>query len=275
MTTKVSIILPTHNGSKTIEKSIRSVIAQSFQDWELLIIDDGSTDNIKSILAPFTKEESRIFYARNEFNLGIQKSLNLGLNLAKGEYIARIDDDDEWTDEDKLRKQVEFLDSNQDHVLVGTCANVIDERGVKISEYVLPEGDEEIRNKLLYKNCFIHSSVVYRRDQTLSLGGYDEGEETKHVEDYHLWLLLGQKGRLANLGDRMINFRRSSSSISSKNKLHQLKKDLFLIKMFKGLYPNYRKSLFLRIIIVIFYRIFDSIVPDKFKNFLIRKYKSF
>lgn len=274
MTTKVSIILPTYNGSKTIEKSIRSVIAQSFQDWELLIIDDGSTDNIKSILAPFTKEESRILYVRNEFNQGIQKSLNLGLNLAKGEYIARIDDDDEWINKDKLKKQVEFLDSNKDYVLIGTGAVAVLETGDAINGYWMPNSDEQIRSEILFKNCFIHSTVMFRKEVALELGGYDENEDFKHIEDYHLWLLMGLKGKMMNLYDLMINFRISSNSISNLNKKDQLLKNIALIKLFKGLYPNYRKAWIARKILVIFYKFFTRL-SDKIKISLISKYKSF
>lgn len=274
MNKKVSIILPTHNGAKTIEKSIRSVINQSFTDWELLIIDDGSTDNVKSILIPFIKEESRISYIKNESNLGIQKSLNLALSFAKGEYVARIDDDDEWIDKDKLKKQIDFLDSNQDYILIGTGAHVVNETGDVVCEYWMPEKDEEIRKKILFKNCFIHSSVVFRKEAVLDVGGYDESESNKHVEDYHLWLLLGQKGKIKNFNDLMINFKVSPGSISSNNKLDQLKKDISLIKLYRDLYPNYKKALFFRYLIVFFYKIF-SILPSSFQDLLIRKYKSF
>lgn len=274
MNTRVSIILPTYNGAKTIEKAIKSVISQSFKDWELLIIDDGSTDNLKSILIPFIKEENRISYIRNESNLGIQKSLNLGLNFAKGEYIARIDDDDEWINKNKLQKQIEFLDLNQDYVLVGTGAQVVAETGEKVCEYLMPEKDEEIRKKILFKNCFIHSSVIFRKEKVLDLGGYDESESFRHIEDYHLWLLLGQKGKMLNFCDLMINFKIGFYSISSKNKLDQLKKNISLIKLYKKMYPNYRKAIFSRRVIVFFYKFFD-ILPNKTKLFLIGKYKSF
>ena len=274
MSVKVSIILPTYNGAKNIEKAIRSVIDQSFKDWELLIIDDGSTDNIKTVLIPFIKEESRILYIKNESNLGIQKSLNLGLSFAKGEYIARIDDDDEWIDKDKLKKQVEFLDLNPDYVLVGTGTIAVVETGEKVCEYRLPEKDENIRKEILFKNCFIHSSVMFRKEIVLDVGGYDENESFKHIEDYHLWLLLGQKGKMANLPDLMVNFMIGNHGISSNNKLDQLKKDIRLIRLYKSLYPNYWIALFSRKIFVLLFRIFNAL-PNKFKLSLIGRYKSF
>lgn len=235
----ISIILPTYNGAHRIEESIRSVINQSYTNWELLVIDDGSKDNTKSIISSFIESDSRIKYILNEVNLGIQKTLNKGIKEAKGEYIARIDDDDLWCDIDKLKNQVEFLEQNKNHVLVGTGVIVIDESGKELFRYLLPESNKDIRSNLLGKNCFVHSSVLFRKNSALEFGGYDESHNTRHLEDYDLWLKLGTIGKLHNLPLYSVRFTLRKGSLSSVNKLEQFKKSLKIIKGFRNSYPNY------------------------------------
>jgi glycosyltransferase involved in cell wall biosynthesis len=249
----VSIILPTYNGEKYIKRAIESIIAQSFSRWELLVIDDGSVDNTKDIIVEYSSKDNRIIYLKNEVNLGIQKTLNKGLREAKGEYIARIDDDDEWIDTDKLKKQVEFLNNNPDHVLVGTGVIVIDESGLELFRYLLPEKDKNIKKKILGKNCFVHSSVMFRKDLALSLGGYSEDTAVKHIEDYDLWLKLGTVGKLANLSIYAVKFTLRGGSISSVNKIEQFKKNINLANKYKNKYPNYFGALFRSYIRIVVY----------------------
>ena len=225
-TLKVSIILPTYNGSRFIQRSIESILLQSFADFELLVIDDGSTDSTAEIIQEATRSDSRIVYLKNEKNLGIQKTLNKGLRAAKNEYIARIDDDDLWVDEDKLKKQVEFLDTHPDYVLVGTGVIIQNEEGAELFSFLNPQTDEEIRKKILGKNCFTHSSVMFRKSAAIKFGGYDESQETRHIEDYDLWLKLGTIGKIANLPCYSVRFTLRPGNISSKNKIVQFRKDL-------------------------------------------------
>lgn len=226
----VSIILPTYNGATRIAKAIESVIAQTYTDWELLIIDDGSTDDTQAVLPA----DSRIRYVRNETNLGIQKSLNRGLEEAKGTYIARIDDDDMWSDPDKLASQVAFLEAHPDHVLVGTGVIIVDEEGNELQRYVLPGHDQHIRNKILRKNCFVHSSVMFR-----NIGiRYSEDETVRHAEDYELWLRLGQNGKLANLVSYSVRFTVRKNSLTGRNRVVQARRILTLAWKYKSHYPH-------------------------------------
>ncbi len=267
----VSIILPTYNGEKYIKRAIESVLSQTFSNWELLVIDDGSIDNTKSIVRVYN--DKRIIYLKNEVNLGIQKTLNKGIREAKGEYIARIDDDDIWCDKDKLQKQVEFLEMNTDHILVGTGVIVVDEKNKELLRYVVPQSDTEIRSKILGKNCFVHSSVLFSKDAALKFGGYDESQNTRHLEDYDLWLKLGTIGMFHNLPIYAVRFTQREGSLSSLNKKEQFKKNLQLVHKFKNKYPNYLGALirsYARIIIYGF--ILKS--PIKFSlNRLIKFYK--
>jgi len=269
---KISIILPTFNGGKYIKIAIESIMSQSFSEWELLVIDDGSTDNTKDIVTEYINKDERISYIKNEVNLGIQKTLNKGLKESKGEYIARIDDDDEWIDKDKLQKQFEFLGSNPNYILVGTGVIVINEKGDELFRYLLPETDKEIRNKILSKNCFVHSSVLFKKNVSLNFNGYSEEEIVRHIEDYDLWLKLGTIGKFANLPIYAVKFTQREGSISSRNKLNQFNKNIILIKNYKNKYPYYLGSLFFCYIRIYAYFIISNI-PSFLKNKIIKIYK--
>ncbi|MDI6820692.1 MAG: glycosyltransferase family 2 protein [Patescibacteria group bacterium] len=269
---KVSVILPTYNGSYFIARALQSIITQSMRELEIIVIDDGSTDGTAEIVKRFGATDSRVRYFKNERNLGIQKSLNRGLREAAGKYIARIDDDDEWMDKEKLQKQVDFLDRNTDYVLVGTGAVFTDEEGRELFRFVGSKTNLAIRKTMLSKNCFIHSSVLFRRDLVMRFGGYDESEEMKHVEDYNLWLKLGSVGKLANLPIYGVKFRVRKTSLSWKNKKEQFKKDLKLSKQFRKIYPGYIKGILIGYARIFFYNFF-YLLP--FKSFILRLYKLF
>ncbi len=238
VTPRVSIILPVYNGERFIQDAIKSVQAQSYTDWELLIVDDGSSDGTAAVIKAASLQDERIVYCPNEKNLGIQKTLNHGIKEAKGEYIARIDDDDIWVDADKLAKQVAFLDAHPICSVVGTGTIEIDEQGHELFRFLPPENDRAIRRKILQKNCFTHSSVMFRRDVAQSLGGYSESQETLHLEDYDLWLRMGIQGEFHNLPIYGVQFRLRGGSISGKNKIDQFRKARALIKKYGAHYPN-------------------------------------
>lgn len=238
----VSIILPTYNGANRIKNAIESVLVQTYDHWELLVVDDGSSDDTERIVEELAEKNNRIRYIKNEKNLGIQKTLNRGMKEARGEYIARIDDDDSWICKDKLEKQVEFLKNNPGHVLIGTGFITVNENGEEIFRHVNPVSDEEIRRKILNKTCFLHSSVLFSRDSALKCGGYPKSEKSKHIEDYVLWLKLGTLGKFANLPDYCVRFVVREESLSSKNKILQFKRSISTIRDFKKTYPHYIRS---------------------------------
>jgi glycosyltransferase involved in cell wall biosynthesis len=239
----VSIILPTYNGARTIARAIESVIEQSYTAWELLVVEDGSTDGVADIVHAFSARDSRIRYIKNETNLGIQKSLNKGIAEAKGKYIARIDDDDFWTDREKLSLQCELVQNDPSIVLVGTGVTVVDEKGTELFRYLFPETDTAIRRSILYKNCFAHSTVLFSKEVALAAGGYGETKDVRHVEDYDLWLRMGTLGTFFNIPRYAIGFTVHAGSISSKNKSDQLRKNLALIKKHRKEYSGYGRAL--------------------------------
>jgi glycosyltransferase involved in cell wall biosynthesis len=258
-TPKVSILLPTYNGSHFLARAMESVLRQSYADFELLIIDDGSTDHTAKVVSLFSAKDPRVIYLKNEENLGIQKSLNKGLRQTRGEYIARIDDDDEWIDHDKLQAQVEFLNHNPEYVLIGTGAVWIDDKGEELYRGFNPETDRDIRRRILIRNCFIHSAVMFRKDAATKAGSYDESKEARNFEDYDLWLKLGLMGRLANF--RAIGIKKTlrTGSIISANKrgsfwqrIAFVKRRARLISEYRRRYPNYGIALlrnYLRLIV--------------------------
>lgn len=232
---KVSTVLPTYNRCKFIEQSILSVLNQTFQDLEIIVVDDGSEDNTESVVKSI--KDNRIKYIKNEENTGVTKSLNRGIREASGEYIARIDDQDEWIDKRKLEKQVDFLDSDKDNVLIGTGAVVSNVSGSEVFRYLKPVKDQDIRSNMLLKNCFIHPSVVFSKKAFLKVGGYNN--KIKVGQDYDLWLRLGKVGKMANLPDYSINYVSDDQSVSNKRKVEQIKQNFSLIKRHKEDYPNY------------------------------------
>lgn len=225
----ISIILPTYNGAAYIRRAIDSAIAQTYIDWELIIVDDGSIDDIQ----PLLPSDARIRYIQNEQNQGIQKTLNRGLAEAKGSYIARIDDDDVWNDREKLANQVVFLEAHPDHVLVGTGVIVVDEKGKELERYLLPVSDEVIRSKMLRKNCFVHSSVMFRNTGMR----YSEEKDVRHAEDYELWLRLGLQGKVANLSTHSVTFTVRSTSLTTRNRRTQAWRMVKLAWQYRTKYP--------------------------------------
>lgn len=230
-------MLPTYNRAQFICRAIRSILAQSLDNIEIILIDDGSNDGTSELIPRFFPSEKRLVYLRNDENLGIQKALNVGLRAAQAPYIARIDDDDEWLDPLKLAKQKEFLDKNPDYVLVGTGAVIVDANGNELFRFLNPSSDHSIRRRFLFKNCFTHSSVMFRNDAALRFGGYDEKPEGRHVEDYDLWLKLGTVGKLANLPLYAVRLTLHPGTISSQNKVEQFQKSLALVRRHGKNYP--------------------------------------
>jgi glycosyltransferase involved in cell wall biosynthesis len=233
----VSVILPVYNGAKYVSQSIESVLKQTFSNFELLIINDGSTDESLSIIESFHDQRIKVI---NQENKGIIATLNTGIALSQAKYIARIDADDIWSSPDKLSKQMEFLSENPNCVVLGTWANIIDENGTETLLLSYPETDREIRSKMLTKCCLIHPSIVFNKEICLKVGGFDEQE--KYVEDYGLWLRMGQFGTFANIPEYLMSYRIHQDSVTQQKNFVQSKNSLELIKKYKLLYPNYTKG---------------------------------
>ncbi len=258
----VSILLPVYNMENYIRNSIKSIFKQSYQLFELIIINDGSKDNTINEIKKFN--DSRIKIIDNANNLGIQKTLNKGIIASSGKYIARLDADDEWINKDKLKNQIEFLENNTEYVLIGTGAVYINEQGKYLYKYLKPKTNKKIKKTLLGYNCFIHSSVVFRRNSVLSVGLYSEEKTDKHIEDYNLWLKLGTIGKLYNLSSYDINLMKRNDSVGHKNLIEQLTKTIQIAKKFKKYYPHNKFINLMRnnirLILYKYFKIFISLI---------------
>lgn len=234
---QVTVLMATYNRSHLISRAIQSVLDQSFKDWELIIADDGSTDNTPDVVGKWASYESRIVYVRSEENVGISKNYNRGLRIAKGEYVAIIDDDDSWCDTDKLKKQVEFLDRNPSYVGCGGGVIVIDSSGKELYRYLKPEKDEEIRKFMLFSNPMANSTTMFRLSEARKVGLYDE--TTRYAGDRDFWLKIGLLGKLYNFPEYFSYYTMSGDNTSIVKMKPHLKASLIIMKRYKGKYPNY------------------------------------
>ncbi len=271
--TSVSILLPTHNGARFIRRAIESVRAQTLKEWELIIINDGSSDATGSLIAEIASIDERIRIISLGSNKGIQKALNEGLMQARTNLIARIDDDDVWSDQRKLEKQVAFLAANPSCVLVGTGLIVQNEEGDELYRFLNPESDAAIRKQILYRNCFSHSTVMFLKSAAMQFNGYDESEATLHTEDYDLWLKLGTIGTFANIPEYSVRFTSRLGAISNTNKLVQFKRQLALTAGHCASYPDCRLNRSKSFVRYYLYWLLGTFVPVKLQNIFIRYYK--
>lgn len=189
---KVSVLMSVYNCEKTIEKSVSSIINQTFEDWEFIICDDGSKDNTYKILQRISKKEPRIILIRNDRNRGLSYSLNHCLKLANGVYCARMDGDD-LCDPSRFEKQVKFLDNNEQYSFVSTRMTRFDEKGT----YQIPDEIESYspnKKDFIKGSPFCHAPVMIRKVAYDSVNGYRDIPQTLGVEDYDLWFRLYAKG---------------------------------------------------------------------------------
>jgi len=194
----VTVLMTVYNGEPYLEKAIRSILDQSFQDFEFLIIDNASTDGSRAVVSSF--KDPRIQHISNPMNLGPPRALNQGLRLAVGEYVARMDADDVALP-DRLARQVDFMQCNPLCAALGTQATFIDHADRKIYTPRQPVNDHGILWKMMFTSPLVHSSVMMRKTMVLDVGGYDE--RLRHGADYELWSTLVRNGyHIANVDEQ-------------------------------------------------------------------------
>ena len=207
-----------YNGEKYLREAIDSILNQTFKDFEFLIINDGSTDSTAEILQSY--QDPRIRVINNEKNIGLTKSLNKGLKLAKGEYIARMDADDISMPE-RLQEQVDMLEQKSGLGVVGTRHCVIDEKGNIKSEAKNYGNPVILRWKLLFNNVFTHSSVMMRKKAYEDSGGYNP--EFEASQDYDLWSRIVKKWQIGLVPKILCHWRKrvEHSITTEKNKIQK------------------------------------------------------
>jgi len=206
----VSVIMPVFNGEKYLKESVSSILNQTFDNFEFLIINDGSTDNSLDIIKSFN--DDRIILINNETNLKIVTSLNKGLSRAKGKYIARMDCDDISLPR-RLEKQVAFLENNED---IGICGSWISLIGEKENEiWQSPINPDEIKCRLLFHSTLFHPSVILRK-QLLSISGLKYDKKFLYAQDYNLWVEASRITKISNIQEVLLLYRIHKQKISSK-----------------------------------------------------------
>lgn len=190
----ISVLMSVYNGERYILRAIMSILAQTYADFELILIDDGSTDGTAELVNKI--QDDRLKFYRQE-NAGLTKTLNKALSLAKGRLIARHDADD-FSIVTRFKRQVDFLDKNSDVGLLGSSCFIQPERhGIVDEVYDYPEMHDDIVDAFAFYNPFVHGSMMIRRDLLEASGGYDE--EYRYVQDYELWSRLLPETKAHNL----------------------------------------------------------------------------
>ena len=212
MTPKVSVIIPAFNCDSYIHDSITSILTQSFSNFEVIIIDDGSTDKTNSIINELAISDSRINILRTK-NLGIVSALNLGISKSKGEYIARMDGDD-IAHPTRIEHQVSLLDSDPNLI---ACGSNIEKFGAYSDITKYPIDSATCKLTLLFENCFAHPTVMFKKNK-LSLNSNIYSEKYMYAEDYYLWSRLVEHGNLKNIRTPLLKYRIHSQQTGSKKR---------------------------------------------------------
>jgi glycosyltransferase involved in cell wall biosynthesis len=240
----VSVIISTCNRIDYLKKAIESILGQTYKNIELIIVDNGSNDGTLELARQLSQKDNRIKVKDNKsspFSRG--GASNKGIELANGKYIARLDDDDYWADEKKLEKQVDFLENNQDYVLVGGGMIGIDKSRKEMFRCLFPERDEDIRKIIIFDNFFSHGTVVFRRDACEKAGGYQEhSQEPAFPEDWDLWLKLGKIGKFYNFQEYFLYYLRAGQNTFKPDFKKTLKINNQIRKKYKKDYPGFQKA---------------------------------
>ncbi len=234
MAQMVSVIILTKNRCDLLKKAILSVEAQTNVETEIIVVNDGSTDGTMDLLNTWHRSLVVINHASS---IGITKSRQEAVEKASGEYVAFLDDDDEWIDEHKLSEQLSWLERDPSHLLVGTSMLLVDENGNQLGYASRPKEHKEIFKTMLFRNNFFTSTVLTRRSAILNAGGFIT-DTRDYAEDYDLWLRMGKQGIMHNIDKPMVKYLvKASNGLSYKLKFWLKQRDLIVLN--KNDYPNF------------------------------------
>jgi glycosyltransferase involved in cell wall biosynthesis len=211
---RISVLMPVYNNDRYVADAVDSILNQTVDDFEFIIVDDGSTDQTSAILSQYENRDARIRVIRRS-NGGIVSALNEGLAFCGGEYIARMDGDD-IAYSNRFALQMDYLDKHPDCVVVGGIFMGIDEEGKTLGPYRF------VRNKVTSFRTFpiqvaltVHPLAMIRKQALLALGGYRA--TFPHAEDYELFLRISKYGRVHNLNEILLNYRNHEQSVSRRH----------------------------------------------------------
>lgn len=209
---KISVIMAVYNGERYLSQSVESILKQTERDFEFIIVNDGSTDRSLELLRQYEKNDSRIKIISRAENKRLIYSLNEGIKVAQGVYIARMDADDIAVT-DRFKKQLAFMKDNS-LAMCGTYADIVNEQGTIIGTLSYPPNTTVIKSFTLLHNPFIHSSVMMLHEVLTSAGIYSSF--FKHTEDYELWTRIVYKNRTGNIPEKLMQYRIHGEQITKK-----------------------------------------------------------
>jgi len=208
----VSVIMPCRNAEKYLRQAIESILNQTLRNYEVIIIDDASTDSSKSIIDNYIQND-KIVYIRNEKNMGVAASLNKGILRSKGKYIARMDADD-ISEPDRLEIQADYMTSHPNCIVCGTDIILIDEKNKVIGRRIYQHDDSTIKKRLLRNNPFAHPATMIRKNILFDKNIFYT-DDYPRAEDYHLWLRLAEYGEFCNLNRFLLQYRITDQAVKN------------------------------------------------------------
>ncbi|MDX8438216.1 glycosyltransferase [Mesorhizobium australafricanum] len=206
----VSVIIPVRDGAQYVGEALQSILDQDLADIEVIVVDDGSSDDSAAIATSLGDRDGRVKIVANR-GKGIVDALNMGISLARAPLVARMDCDDVSLP-DRLRLQVACFDADADLQLLGTAGLQIDRGGKPLRPMDVPIGDEQLRDALARYNPMLHPTVMFRAEAVRRAGGYRRA--FTYAEDYDLWLRLSETGKLANMDARLVKLRSHPGQVS-------------------------------------------------------------
>lgn len=217
---RISVVLPAYNAQRYLDEALSSVLAQTFDDFECLVVDDGSTDRTATLIARHAGTDGRVRPLRTA-HVGVVEALNAGLREARGDLVARMDADD-VCEPHRYERQVAFLQENSECVAVGSWVRLIDPYGLELNEVRPATEHEQIDAHLLEANgwAIFHPTVMMRREAVSQAGGYRS--QYQWSEDIDLFLRLAEIGRLANLPEALLRYRQHMSSVNRTRRATQM-----------------------------------------------------
>lgn len=208
---RVAVLMTIYNAGEYLAPALDSLLAQTYRDWTLVAVENGSSDGSKEVLQHYAQRDSRIRIIDLPANIGRTPALNVAFSASHSAYVAVLDADD-LIHPERLSRQVAFLDANRDVSLLGTWVTFIDEFDAKIGEATPPTDSKTLLQMLGWTNPFAHSSVMFRRLEAAIVDGYPS--QVEFNQDYSLWILLGRCSRTAILPEFLTTIRRLSSSLT-------------------------------------------------------------
>ncbi len=217
--TNITVLLPVYNAGPPLKCAIESILSQDLHDFEFLIIDDASTDKSAKVIREYERSDRRIRVIYHKENRGLAATLTEGLHESDGEYIARMDQDDQSLPQ-RLGIQYLFMKNRPDIAVAGSHVFLMGKDRSRDHLVQAPASPEEVALKLKSENCIFHPSVVMRRAQVLEAGGYRP--QFKNSEDYDLWLRVSRNHRIANIPIPLLRYRLSTAGMTLSRKWEQL-----------------------------------------------------